>query len=366
MLFVRLTQPQLEQIRLDFPQIPALDTAAMEQAQQTQDKLVKPKGALGKLEKLSIQLSGMTGKTDWYPGKRVTLLFAGDHGVMAHQVSTVPASVTAYMVGQFLDGKAAVNSLVRQMGARLVVVDAGVDFAFKPRPRSLVPPIGNEMTQPTFVQRKIAKGTGDFTQKTAMSPEQAQKSLELGMSVVKEEMKRGIDILFLGEMGIGNTTSASAIISAITGAPVADVTGHGSGIDEATYQRKISLIESALKLHAPADIDTLMKLGGFEIGALAGAMLYAASLRIPLVIDGLICTAAALIAHQLNPDVKNYLIAGHLSMEKGHRIVLDYLGLDPLLNLEMRLGEATGALLAYPLIESAMRTLNEMGALDVG
>jgi len=338
----------------------------MTQAREKQATLVKPQGALGKLETLSIRLAGMSGKTDWFPARRATLLFAGDHGVMAHGVSSVPSAVTAYMVKQFLDGTAAVNSLTRQMGARLIVVDAGVDHKFKPRPRSLVPPIGIEMQTPTFVQRKIAHGTADFTQGTAMTTEQADKAIQLGMDIVRDEQKRGLDLVFLGEMGIGNTTPASAIIAAITGMDVEAVTGRGSGIDDDTYTRKVDLIKQALDLHQPPDDNTLAKIGGYEIGAIAGAILYAASQRIPVVLDGLICTAGALIAHQMNPDVVNYLIAGHQSVEAGHIISLDYLRLDPLLNLELRLGEGTGALLAFPLIESAMRTLNEMGKLDVG
>ncbi len=347
-------------------QIPSLDENAMQDAQAKQDTLVKPKGALGKLETLSIRLSGMAGRTDWFPGKRATLVFAGDHGIMAHQVSSVPSSVTAYMVDKFVEGHAAVNSISRQMGARVIVIDAGVDFKFKLRPRGLTPPIGKEMFTPTFVQHKIANGTNDFTETTAMTAQQAERAIQLGMDVVKNEQKRGLDIVFLGEMGIGNTSSASAIIAAITGESVETVTGHGSGIDDETYQRKVGLIQKALDLHQPADKETLMKIGGYEIGAIAGAILHCASQRIPVVLDGLICTAGALIAHQMNPDVVNYLIAGHLSVEQGHRVALDYLGLDPLLNLDLRLGEGTGALLAYPLIESAMRTLNEMATLDVG
>lgn len=338
----------------------------MQQARDKQATLVKPQGALGKLETLSIQLAGMVGRTNWFPGKRATLVFAGDHGVMAHQVSSVPSSVTAYMVEQFLNGTAAVNSISRQMGSRVIVVDAGVDFKFKARPRSLVPSIGIEMTKPMFIQRKIAHGTQDFTQTTAMTPEQADKALQLGMDIVRSEQGRGLDLVFLGEMGIGNTTSASAIVAAITGADVEAVTGRGSGVDDETYKRKVALIQQALTLHHPADDDTLVKIGGYEIGAIAGAILQAASQRIPVILDGLICTAGALLAHQLNPDVVNYLIAGHQSVERGHRVALDYLGLDPLLDLELRLGEGTGALLTCPLIESAMRTLNEMGTLDVG
>jgi len=338
----------------------------MQQARDKQATLVKPKGALGRLETLSIRLAGMTGKTTYFPVNRATLVFAGDHGVMTHNVSTVPSSVTAYMVKQFLSGSAAVNSLSRQMGARVIVVDVGVDHKFKPRPRSLMPPIGVETHKPTFVQKKIANGTNDFTQTTAMSAEQAERAMQVGMDVVRDEQKRGLEIVFLGEMGIGNTSSASAIIAALTGMGVETVTGHGSGIDDDTYIRKVDLIKQALALHSPADENPLMKIGGYEIGAIAGAILQATSQRIPVVLDGLICTAGALIAHQINPDVVNYCIAGHQSAEVGHRIALQFLGLDPLLNLDLRLGEGTGALLAFPLIESAMRTLNEMGTLDVG
>lgn len=351
---------------INIPTIPPLDDNAMGQARDKQATLVKPQGALGKLETLSIRLAGMTGKTDFFPGRRATMVFAGDHGVMEHHVSTVPSSVTAYMVEQFLNGTAAVNSLSRQMGSRVIVVDAGVDHKFKTRPRSLMPSIGIEMQQPFFVQRKIAHGTQDFTKTTAMTAEQADKAIQLGMDIVRSEQRRGLDVIFLGEMGIGNTSSASAIISAVTGMGVEMVTGHGSGIDDDTYIRKVDLIKQALALHQPADENTLMKIGGYEIGAIAGAILQAASQRIPVVLDGVICTAGALIAHQMNPDVVNYCIAGHQSVEVGHQIALHFLGLDPLLNLDLRLGEGTGALLACPLIEAAMRTLNEMGTLDVG
>lgn len=333
--------------------IPSLNMDLMDQARQRQDRLVKPRGALGRLETLSIQLVGMTGRLDWLPERRVVIVFAGDHGVMMHNISTVPQAITAYMVGQFLSGNAAINVLARQMNARLTVVDAGVNADFAATDSS------------QFVAGKIAYGTDDFTQSTAMTSEQVQQTLQLGANVARDEIARGLDVLILGEMGIGNTTSASAIIAAITGASVAEVTGRGTGIDDSTLARKISLIEMALQQHAPANKNTLMKVGGFEIGAIAGAMLYAASQRVPVIVDGLICTAAALIAHQINSDVTHYLIAGHCGAEPGHQIALNHLGLKPLLNLDMRLGEGTGAVLALPILEAAIRTLNEMGTLDV-
>lgn len=336
--------------------IPELDTQAMQQARERQSKLVKPQGALGRLETLSVQLAGMTGRLDWLPARRAIILFAGDHGVMAHGVSTVPQAITAYMVGQFLAGNAGVNVLAQQMGAPLVVVDAGVNAE--------LPKHSTEYAR--FVGRKVALGSADFTQSPALIAEQAAQALQLGAEVASEEIERGLDVLILGEMGIGNTTSASAIIAAITGASAAAVTGHGTGVDDETFRRKIRLIESALTHHAPANEDTLRKVGGLEIGAMAGAMLYAASRRIPVIVDGLICSAAALIAQQINPNVTQYLIAGHRGAEPGHNAALAHLGLEALLALDLRLGEGTGALLALPLLEAAMRTLNEMGTLNVG
>ncbi|NDJ60858.1 MAG: nicotinate-nucleotide--dimethylbenzimidazole phosphoribosyltransferase [Chloroflexi bacterium] len=335
----------------NIPSIPDLDEAAQQRARERQATRVKPAGALGALEPLSVHLAGMTGRRDWLPERRAVIVFAGDHGVTAHNISTVPQAVTAYMVGQFLAGHAAINVLARQMGARVVVVDAGVNA---------------DLSHPDLIDGKIAHGTADFTSGPALTADQTAAAIRLGRDVVQRELARGLDILALGEMGIGNTTPASAIIAAICGRPVAEVTGRGTGIDAAQLAHKIALIAAALRLHAPADDQTLMKVGGLEIGALAGAMIEAASQRIPVVIDGLICTAAALIAQQLKPEVTRFLIAGHQSAEPGHRIALAHLGLDPLLDLDMRLGEGTGAVLALPIIEAAVRTLNEMGALDVG
>jgi len=335
--------------------IPALDADAMQQAREKQSTLLKPQGALGELETLSIQLAGMTRRIDWMPEKRVALLFGADHGVMVHNTSTVPQAITAFMMSKFLQGEAAINVLARQMGARLTVVDVGVNGD--------LPLSSTEHAR--FVSAKIANGTADFSTVQAMTDEQARQALQLGADTVADEIKNGMDILTLGEMGIGNTTSASAIIASITGSLPEAVTGRGTGIDDETYQRKIGLINQALELHNPTNVNTLAKVGGFEIGAMAGAMLYAASQRIPVVIDGVICTAAALIAQQINPEVTQYLISGHNGAEPGHQFALKYLELLPLLTLDLRLGEGTGALLVLPLIETAMRTLNEMGILDV-
>jgi nicotinate-nucleotide--dimethylbenzimidazole phosphoribosyltransferase len=330
--------------------IPSPDHAVAELARRRQQQLTKPGGALGKLEALSIRLAGMTGRLDWLPLRRCVVVCAGDHGVVAQGVSAYPQAVTQQMVLNFLRGGAAVNVLAQQMNAHMVVVDAGVGAEFEAHPQ--------------LVQGKIAPGTADFTQGPAMSDDQAAQAIQLGIDVARREIGRGLALLAIGEMGIGNTTSASAIIAAITGRPVAEVTGRGTGVDEAGLRHKIAVIEQALQRHAPASEATLQKVGGFEIGAMTGLMLGAAESRVPIVLDGLICTAAALIAVQLSPAVKEYLIAGHRSAEPGHTIALEWLGLDPLLTLEMRLGEGTGALLAFPLIEAAMRTLNEMATFE--
>jgi len=332
----------------DIPNIPTLDKSAMEQAQHKQAQLMKPQSALGKLESLSIRLAGMSGRTDWFPSKRAVFVFAGDHGISTDKASSF--TTTADSVQQIINETGAVNSISRQTGARLIIVDVGVNYRFKARPRTLVPPIGQDMRKPTFVQRKIAMGTNDISQATAMNHEQANKAIQRGIDVVKEDQKRGLNLVFLGALGLGNTLSATAIITAVTGQFLA--------IDHTLQQ--------VLDLHKPADGDILMKFGGYEIGAIAGVILYASSQRIPIVLDGLACLAGALIAHQLNPDVKHYLIAGQTLDNHAFQVALDYLELDPLLDLELHIGDGSGALLAYPLIETAMRTLNEMGISDVG
>jgi nicotinate-nucleotide--dimethylbenzimidazole phosphoribosyltransferase len=331
---------------MHLPDIPPIDEKALAAVQARQAQLVKPKGALGELEALSVRLAGMTGHLDWLPRQKAVIVCAGDHGVVAQGVSTVPSSVTAFMVGHFLNGTAAISVLARQMDARLMVVDAGVAAELEDHPQ--------------LVRGKVALGTADLNHGPAMTPEQAEQSVQLGIDVAGREFERGLDLLAVGEMGIGNTTAASALISAITGRNPAEVTGRGTGLDAAAFQHKICVIEQSLRVNEPVDENPLAKVGGFEIGAMAGLMIGAASARIPVVIDGLICTAAALIAARLQPDVKHYLIAGHRSLEPGHQIALEWLGLRPLLDLEMRLGEGTGAVLAMPIIEAAMRTLQEM------
>jgi nicotinate-nucleotide--dimethylbenzimidazole phosphoribosyltransferase len=326
--------------------IPPLDEAARQAALARQAQLTKPAGALGRLEALSARLAAMTGRLDWRPTRAAVVVCAGDHGIAARDVSAYPQAVTRQMVLNFLRGGAAVNVLARQIGARVVVVDAGVAAEFAEHQH--------------LVQAKVGWGTADFSRGPAMTAEQAAGALQVGLEVAAQEIGRGVDILAVGEMGIGNTTSASAIIAARCAAAPAVVTGRGTGVDDARLRHKVALIEQALALHAPAEVDTLRKVGGFEIGAMAGVMLGAASRRIPVLVDGLISTAAALVAAQVAPAVKDYLIAGHRSPEPGHAVALRHLGLEPLLDLQMRLGEGTGALLALPIVDAAMRTLQEM------
>jgi nicotinate-nucleotide--dimethylbenzimidazole phosphoribosyltransferase len=326
------------------PSIPPLDANAMSSAQRRLDALTKPAGSLGRLEELAIQLAGITGRVPPVVSEKAIFLFAADHGVTAEGVSAYPASVTGQMVANFLRGGAAINVLARQVGAALTVVDVGV-AAEIPAHKQLV-------------ARKIARGTRNFLHEPAMTCEEAWQAIEIGRAAFHPCHLAG-----MGEMGIGNSTSAAAIVAAATGRPAAEVVGRGTGIDDATLAKKTAVVQKALALHRPDPGDGLSLLtsvGGFEIGALAGAMLAAAAARVSIVLDGFISTAAALIAVRLSPGIKNYLIAAHRSAERGHAIALADLGLRPLLDLEMRLGEGTGAALAFPVLESACRTMTEM------
>ena len=340
----------LEEIIKD---IKPLDEAAMGAARARQDTLTKPRGSLGRLEELSIQLAGM--KADPFPTveRKAVIVMAADHGVAREGVSAYPSDVTAQMVFNFLRGGAAINALARQAGARVTVVDIGVSAEFAPLPG--------------LVRRKVMCGTRNLAGGPAMTREEAEQALQIGADVLNEESARGLDIVATGDMGIGNTTPSSAILAAMTRLPVAQVVGRGTGIDDQALRRKIDVIEQALALNRPdADdvMDVLHKVGGLEIAGLAGVMIAAAHRRIPVVVDGFISTAAAMIAVGLAPGVQNYLIAAHQSVEPGHRAMLKYLNLVPLLDLNMRLGEGTGAALAFHLIEASARILREMATFD--
>ncbi|MEW5872496.1 MAG: nicotinate-nucleotide--dimethylbenzimidazole phosphoribosyltransferase [Chloroflexota bacterium] len=329
--------------------ITPLDTGAMQSARLRQGRLTKPAGSLGLLEELSIQVAGITGDPRPRLQHKLALVMAGDHGVAAEGVSAYPQAVTQQMVYNFLNGGAAVNVLARHVGVRLQIVDMGVAADLQPHPNLLV--------------RKIAYGTQNIALGPAMSRAQAIQSLLAGAEVFEAQLAQGADILATGDMGIGNTTPSAAIAAAFTGRPVPEITGRGTGIDNAGFQRKITAIQRALEANQPdpADgLDVLARVGGFEIGGLAGAILAAAANSRPVVIDGYISTAAAMIAASLAPQVRHYLIAAHSSLERGHHLMLNWLQARPLLDLQMRLGEGTGAVLAVSLVEAACKILSEM------
>jgi len=330
-------------------EIRPLDATAMRAARERQEQLTKPSGSLGRLEELAIKLAGITGKERPRFPRKAVIVLAADHGVAAAGVSAYPQAVTGQMVLNFLAGGAAINVLARRAGARVVVADLGVASELPDHPRLL--------------RRKVAKGTRNLAEGPAMTAEEALGAIAAGIDIVEAEIQEGLDLVAIGEMGIGNTTAASAIVAVITGRSVADVTGRGTGVDDQTWARKVKVIEHALSLNRPnpADpLDVLAKVGGFEIAGLVGVTLGAAAHRVPVIVDGFISTAAALLATELCPPVRDYLIAAHNSVEIGHRIVLERLELLPLLNLNLRLGEGTGAAMAMHLVEDAVAVLDEM------
>jgi nicotinate-nucleotide--dimethylbenzimidazole phosphoribosyltransferase len=333
--------------------VPELDADASERARARQSRLTKPPGSLGRLEELSVRLAGMTGSIDPPLAHRVVFTLAADHGVAAEGVSAYPREVTAQMVANFLAGGAAINVLARGLGARVVVADLGVDADLPPDER--------------LRACKVRRGTASITQGPAMTREEAARAVGWGRRLVREELESGLDVALTGDMGIGNTTAASALVCAVTGAEPMDVVGRGTGVDDEGLARKRDAVARALQVSpVPAQdpLGRLAALGGLEIAGLAGVVLEAAAHRRPVVVDGFVAGAAALLAVELAPRARDYLIASHLSQELGHRVALGHLGLRPLLDLELRLGEGTGAVLALPLLESAVRVLREMATFD--
>ncbi len=320
----------------------------MARARARQDTLTKPLRSLGTLEDLSVKIAGITGKPAPVIADKVIITMAGDHGVAIEGVSAYPREVTAQMIYNFLNGGAGINVLARHIGARVVIVDMGV---------------AADVAHELLISKKIAYGTANMSVGPAMTREDAVRTIEVGIEVLEREAEKGMDIVGIGDMGIGNTTASSAIAATFTEAAVRDVTGTGTGIESDAFEHKVQVIEAAIHCNEPKKndpLDVLAKVGGFELGGMAGVILAAASRRIPVVIDGFISSAAALIACELEPAVTDYLIAAHLSVERGHRVVLDYLGLKPLLALDMRLGEGTGAALGMSLVEAACKILTEM------
>ncbi len=333
--------------------IKPIDSGIMRCSAERQDQLTKPPGSLGRLEELSIQLAGIFGTERPSVRRKTVIVAAGDHGVTAQNVTDYPQSVTSQMVLNFLAGGAAINVIAQKTGVNLVIVDAGVGTPLPPHPNLQV----------------VGKGhpTGDISRGPAMGHSDAEGIVMAGVQLALEAAESGTDVLGTGDMGIGNTTPSSAIASTITGRSPRETTGRGTGRTDEELDRKIAVVQQALNINKPNPndgLDVLAKVGGYEIGVLAGVVLGGAFARRPVVLDGFISGAAALIAYSLCPTATDYMIAAHQSAELGHRVVLSYLGLKPLLNLDMRLGEGTGAALAMPLIEASAACLNGMATFQ--
>jgi len=329
------------------------DFKLMVQAMAHLDRLTKPRESLGRLEALAAQYVMITGELKPSVPRGMVFTFAADHGIAIEGVSAYPSEVTGQMVLNFLRGGAGVNVLARHTGMAVRVVDIGVAHDFG--------------SVPDLIHKKVMYGTKNFLLEPAMSRKQAEHAVLVGAELAMEAVEEGIGLVGTGDMGIGNTTPSAAITAVMTGRPVTEVTGRGTGIDDAVHARKISVIQRALDLHRPnrADaLDVLAKVGGLEIGGLAGLILGAAAKRVPVVLDGFIAGAAALIAVELQPLCRSYLIASHRSVERGHRAVLDHIRIKPLLDLDLRLGEGTGACLGMSLVCAAIKIYTEMATFD--
>lgn len=328
--------------------IEPLDKESMSAAQNRLDSLTKPPGSLGRLEKLAVQLAGVYKKTLPEITKKAIVVMAGDHGVVEEGVSAFPQEVTPQMLLNFVNGGAAINVLGRHVEAEIVLVDVGV----------AVP-----VEHPRIKQCNIKRGTDNFTRGQAMTIDEAEESINTGINIATDLIKEGYNLLGTGEMGIGNTTSSTALLTVFSGKALKETTGRGTGLDDAGLQKKIAVIEKALAVNQPDPtdpLDVLAKVGGLEIGALAGLILGAASQRVPVVIDGFISGAAALLASRFQGRVVDYLIPSHQSAEPGHRLLLNHLGLESIFTMDMRLGEGTGAALGMNVVEAACKIIGEM------
>lgn len=339
-----------EKIAETIQKIKPINFKLMEKAQEKLNNLTKPQGSLGKLEDFARRIVGISGTLSPAIKRKVIFVMAGDHGVAEEEVSAYPQEVTFQMVYNFIRGGAGINVLAKHIGAEILVVDMGVAKDF---------PLGEDI-----IRKKIAHGTNNMAKGPAMSKDEAERAIIAGIEVFEDELnKKRIDIVGLGEMGIANTTSSSAIVACLTESKVEEVTGSGTGLNQKEIKNKIKVIKKALEVNKPNPqdgLDVLSKVGGFEIGGLAGCILAAASHQIPIVIDGFISCASALIAIKLAPLVKDYLFASHNSVEKGHKIALKYIGKVPMFDLGMRLGEGTGAALGISFIEAGVKILTQM------
>jgi nicotinate-nucleotide--dimethylbenzimidazole phosphoribosyltransferase len=353
---MNLSQPEvIDRVRIVAESILPLSPAALAKAARHLDQLTKPLGSLGQLEAIAAQLVAIRGEEIELPLRKSIYVFAADHGIARTGVSAYPPEVTAQMVLNFLRGGAAINVLARQHGATLTVVDAGVDFDFD--------------ESPGLRKMKVRRGSRNFLEEPAMTEDEMVAALDAGLALADEIHLQNMDLVIAGEMGIGNTTAASAITAMLTERDPAEVTGKGTGLDDAGRNRKLNVIRHALRKHFPekaniSALEVLRCVGGLEIAAMTGFMLGAARHRIAVLCDGFISTSAAALGAALVPNLKDYLIAGHCSEEPGHRFLLRHLGLDPVLRLNMGLGEGSGAALAIPILESALRLYFEMATFE--
>ncbi len=331
-----------------------LDAAAAASAEQHQARLTKPRGALGVLEAVSVQLAGLAGADPPpMPEPAAVAVFAADHGVHAQGVTPWPQEVTAQMVANFLAGGAVVNALAAQTGAEVCVVDVGV--------AQELPVV------PGLLARKVRPGTADMTVEPAMTREQAVTAIEVGMTVAQDLVAAGSRCLLTGDMGIANTTASAALLAAMLRLDPAEVTGRGTGIDDRMLAHKVDVVRLALARHAPDPADpvgVLAAVGGLEHAALVGFLLAAGALRVPVVLDGVIAGSAAVVAAAMHPDALVACLAGHRSAEPGHAHALAALRLRPLIDLDLRLGEGSGAVLALPLVQAAVRVLRDVATFD--
>jgi nicotinate-nucleotide--dimethylbenzimidazole phosphoribosyltransferase len=382
----------VERIKQVVSEIGELDADAMRQARERQDQLTKPQGSLGVLEDLSVKIAGITSNPLPEIGDKAIIVMAADHGVVEEGISAYPQEVTPQMVLNFVRGGAGINVLSRHVDARVIVVDIGVAQKIKYQISNTCPErrrrIKNtnqksKIENTCLVEKKVRFGTDNMAKEPAMSREEAIASIEVGIDIVEEEIKKGLDIIGIGDMGIGNTTPSSAIVAVFSrgkvprlpgrrghppfAVPVEAVVGKGTGITDGQLETKVRVIKEALKINQPDasdPIDVLAKVGGLEIGGITGCVLGAAANRIPVVIDGFISGAAALMASRIAPRSTDYMIASHVSIEPGHRIILEMLGLKPMLYMDMRLGEGTGAALGISLAEAATKVLSEMATFE--
>jgi len=330
----------------------------IEHAQKRLDSLTKPRGSLGRLEEFARQVVSITENPMPSLDRKVIFTFAGDHGVADEGVSAFPKAVTPQMVLNFLNGGAGINVLARHSGAEVVVVDIGVDHDFGDNP-----PLAKEGTGGYFISRKIVSGTKNMRTGSAMTRDEAVQCIDVGIEMANGYAKRGYKIFGTGDMGIANTTPSSAIAAVLTGRPVEEITGRGTGINDETWEHKVQVIRDAIEINNPDPsdaIDVLSKVGGAEIGGIAGLIIGAAANRKPVVVDGFISTAGALIAYSLEPKTKDYMFSAHMSQEIGHTVMLEKIGLRPILDLDLRLGERTGAALAMFIIEAGLKIYKEM------